>query len=139
MVAIEIILVFAATCFLYRPPPIAITVATICAVGFAFLVNLAAGNLLSMYSPKKIDFGTLGRQRASGTTQAASIGIQMAVIALCALAILAGRANGKVWIATLIFLFLIAAAAVGYVLVLQRADTVALNRREAMISELSRA
>ena len=139
VVAIEIILVFAATCFLYRPPPIAITVATICAVGFAFLVNLAAGNLLSMYSPKKIDFGTLGRQRASGTTQAASIGIQMAVIALCALAILAGRANGKVWIATLIFLFLIAASAVGYVLVLQRADTVALNRREAMISELSRA
>jgi ABC-2 type transport system permease protein len=139
VVGIEMILVFTAACFLYRPPSVAITVATICGVGFAFLVNVAAGNLLSMYSPKKIDFGTLGRQRASGTTQAASIGIQMAVIALCALAILVGRAQGKIWLATLIFLFLIAAAAVGYVLVLKRADGVALKRREAMISELSRA
>ncbi len=139
VVATEMVLVFAATCFLYRPPSVAITVATICGVTFAFLVNLAAGNLLSMYAPKKIDFGTLGRQRASGTTQFASIGIQMAVIGLCALAILVGRANGKIWIASLIFLFLIAGAAVGYVLVLKRADGVALKRRESMISELSRA
>jgi ABC-2 type transport system permease protein len=138
-VIVELLLVFAASCFLYRPPSVAVTIATVCGVTFAFLVNLAAGNLLSMYSPKKIDFGTLGRQRASGTTAFASIGIQLAAIGLCALAILVARANGKIWIATVIFVFLIAGAAVGYVLVLNRADSVALSRREAMISELSRA
>jgi ABC-2 type transport system permease protein len=138
-VIVELLLVFAASCFLYRPPSVAVTIATVCGVTFAFLVNLAAGNLLSMYSPKKIDFGTLGRQRASGTTAFASIGIQLAAIGLCALAILLARANGKIWIATVIFVFLIAGAAVGYVLVLNRADSVALSRREAMISELSRA
>jgi ABC-2 type transport system permease protein len=139
LVAFELVLVFAASCFLYRPPSLAVTVATICGVAFAFLVNLAAGNLLSLYAPKKIDFGALGRQRASGTTQFASIGIQLAALGLCALAILLARANGKIWIATVIFLFLIAGAAVGYALVLKRADGVALGRREAMISELSRA
>jgi ABC-2 type transport system permease protein len=139
VVAVELLLVFAVTCFLYQPPPVSVTVATICGVAFAFMVNLAAGNLLSMYAPKKIDFGTLGRQRASGTTQFASIGIQMAVIGLCALAILAGRAYGKIWMATLVFIVLIAAAAVGYALVLNRAESIALQRRETIISEISRA
>jgi ABC-2 type transport system permease protein len=139
LVAVELLLVFGMASFLYQPPSLAVTVATIFAVAFAFLVNLSAGNLLSMYSPKKIDFGAFGRQRASGTTQFASIGIQMAVIALCALALLVGRAYGKIWLASLIFLVLIFAAVFGYTIVLNRADGVALKRREAMISELSRA
>ncbi|HEY0703997.1 MAG TPA: hypothetical protein VGD60_14610 [Candidatus Acidoferrales bacterium] len=139
LVAIELVLVFATACFLYGPPSLPVTVATVCGVTFAFLVNLAAGNLLSMYSPKKIDFGTFGRQRASGTTALASILIQMAVVGLCAVALLMARASGKIWIASLILLFLIACAAVGYALVLRRADGVAQDRRETMITELSRA
>lgn len=139
VMAIEIILVWLGVCILYGPPSAEIAAATICGISFALLVNLAAGNLLSMYTPKKIDYGTFGRQRASGATQFASIGIQAAVIGLCALPLMLARAYGRIWIATLIFVFLAGLAVVGYTMVLNRADSVALKRRETMITELSRA
>jgi ABC-2 type transport system permease protein len=139
IMAIEIFLVWLGVCFLYQPPSAEITIATICGVIFGLLVNFAAGNMLSMYTPKKIDYGTFGRQRASGTTAIASLAIQAATVGLCALALLAARASGRIWVATLAFLILIGLAAFGYSMVLRRADTLALKRRETMISELSRA
>lgn len=139
VMTIEIFLVWIGVCFLYQPPSVEITIATICGVIFGLLVNFAAGNMLSMYTPKKIDYGTFGRQRASGTTAVASLAIQAATVGLCALALLAARASGRIWVASLAFLILIGVAAVGYSMVLSRADTVALKRRETMISELSRA
>jgi ABC-2 type transport system permease protein len=139
VIAIEIFLVWLGTCFLYRPPSAEIAAATITGVVFGLIVNLAAGNLLSLYTPKKIDYGTFGRQRASGTTAIASLGIQAVTIGLCALALIAARASGRIWVATLVFVFLIVLAAAGYILVLNQVDSVALKRREALITELSRA
>lgn len=139
LMAIEIILVWLATCLLYGPPSAAITLATICGMTFALLVTLAAGDLMSLYAPKKIDYAVLGRQRASGVTVFASMGIQAGVIALCALALMVSRAFGRIWIAILIFVFLSALAAVSYVMVLDRIDALALKRRETIIAELSRA
>ena len=139
IIAIEILLVWLGTCFLYRPPSAEIVAATLTGVTFGLLVNLAAGNLLSLYTPKKIDYGTFGRQRASGTTAIASLAIQAVAIGLCALALIAARASGRIWAATLVFVFLIILAAVAYILVLNQVDSVALKRREALITELSRA
>ena len=139
VMAVEMILVWIVVCFVYRPPSAAITLATICGVAFALLVTLSAGDLMSLYSPKKIDYAVFGRQRASGATAFASIGIQAAVLGMCALGLMVGRAYGRLWIATLIFLFLTAIAAVGYLTVLNRADAVALKRRETIIAELARA
>jgi len=139
VIAIEVFLVWLGTCFLYRPPSAEIVAATLTGVVFGLIVNLAAGNLLSLYTPKKIDYGTFGRQRASGTTAVASLGIQAVTIGLCALALIAARASGRIWAATLVFVFLIILAAVAYILVLNQVDSVALKRREALIAELSRA
>jgi ABC-2 type transport system permease protein len=139
LMAIEIILVWLTVCIAYRPPSVAIALATICGLLFAMLVTFSAGDLMSMYSPKKIDYAVFGRQRASGATAFASIGIQAAVLGLCALALMTARAYGRMWIATLIFVFLVAIAAVGYRMVLSRVDAVALAHRESMITELSRA
>lgn len=139
VLAVEMILVWVIVCLIYRPPSVAITLTTICGLAFAMLVTLSAGDYMSMYSPKKIDYAVFGRQRASGATAFASLGIQTAVLGLCALGLMVGRAYGRIWIATLIFLFLTAIAAVGYVTVLNRVDAVALKRRESIIAELSRA
>jgi flagellar basal body-associated protein FliL len=49
------------------------------------------------------------------------------------------RAYGRIWIAIVIFLVLAGIAAIGYAMVLNRADAVAFKRRETMIAELSRA
>ena len=136
VLAAEIALVWLATCLMYRPPAWDIVLATVTGVFFAMLVNLIAGNFLSVFTPKKIDFGTFGRQRASNTTAFASLGIQAVVVGLCAIALLAARAAHHIWVAAVVFIILAAAAAVAYFLTLNRMDAIVLKRREVMITEL---
>jgi ABC-2 type transport system permease protein len=135
----EMVLVWAAASLLYRPPPGDILLASLSGVFFALVVNLSVGNLLSVYTPKKVDLAALGRQRASQVTALLSLGIQAAVLGLCALAILVARAYQQIWLAAIVFLALAALAIVIYFLVLQRIDSIVLQRREAMIAELCRA
>jgi ABC-2 type transport system permease protein len=136
---VEMVLVWAGACLLYHPPSFDILLATITGVFFALVVNLTAGNLFSVYTPKKVDLSTLGRQRASQVTALASLGIQAVVLGLCALAILAARAYHYVWLAAIIFIVLGGIAIVIYSWVLNRLDAIALQRREAMIAELCSA
>jgi ABC-2 type transport system permease protein len=124
---------------MFHPPAADLTFATVTGVAFALLLNLTAGNLLSIYTPKKIDYGAFGKQRASTTTVFASLGIQAAVFGLAAVTLLIARAFGEVWIAAVIFLILAGLASVGYILVLNRADRIALDRRDAILAELCRA
>ncbi len=139
VLAVEMVLVWAGASLLYRPPPWDILLASLTGVFFALVVNLTAGNLLSVCTPKKVDLAALGRQRASQVTALVSLGIQAAVLGLCALAILVARAYHHLWLAAIIFLALAAIAIVIYFLVLKRIDAIVLQRREAMIAELCRA
>ena len=136
---LEMMIVWVAVCILYRPPALDVTVSTISAALFAAPVNLAMGNLLSIYSPKKIEYVTFGRQRASQTTVLASFAVQLSVLGLCALVLFLSRQYGGLWLATLVFLLLAALAFLGYFCVLDRVDKLALDRREVLISELGRA
>lgn len=135
----ELILVWAAVAFIFRPPTFAYTLATIAAVLFAAPVNFIVGNLLSIYTPKKFDFGTFGRQKAANTTVFASFAVQAVVFGVVALAFILGRFFGALWITTLALVGMAAIALACYSIVLRRVDSVALQRRENMISELSRA
>jgi ABC-2 type transport system permease protein len=135
----EIVAVWIAVCFMYHPPAVDVTFATVTGVAFALLLNLTVGNLLSIYAPKKIDYGAFGKQRASTTTVFASLGIQAAVFGLAAVTLLIARAFGRIWIAAVIFMILAGLASIGYVLVLNRADRIALDRRDAVLAELCRA
>jgi ABC-2 type transport system permease protein len=139
VLAVEMFLVFAGATLLYQPPGWEIVLATITGVFFALVVNLTAGDLMSVYTPKKIDFGALGRQRASQVTAFASLGLQAAVLGLCALAILVARAYHHIWFAAIIFVVLAAIAIAIYFVVLNRIDAIALKRREVMIAELCKA
>lgn len=139
VVAVEIVLVYLGVCFLYRPPAAGVTLATVAGILFALPVNLSIGNLLSISSPKKIDFGTMGRQKASSATQLAAFGSQAALFGIAAVVFLIARSFGQIWLAAILFLILAAAASLVYWLLLNRAEQMALNRREVMIAELSRA
>jgi ABC-2 type transport system permease protein len=139
VLAAEIALVWLGTCLMYPLPSWDAVLATVTGVFFALLLNLIGGNFLSVFTPKKIDFGTFGRQRASNTTAFASLGIQAAVIGLCSLALLAARAYRHIWVAAIVFVILAAGATVAYFLVLDRMDAIVLKRREAMITELCKA
>ena len=74
--ALEVVLVWLGTVLLYRPPSIGVTLATLAGILFVAPIDLAAGNLFSIYSPTRIEAGVFGRQRASLTTVLASFGIR---------------------------------------------------------------
>jgi hypothetical protein len=139
ILGVELILVFAAACYLYAPPSLVLFMATIFAVLFGFLANLIGGNLLSIFTPKKIDFGAFGRQRASTVTAFASLGIQALTIGLAVATVVIARSMDMLWTSIPIFAVLAAVAGAGYALVLSRVDGMVIRQREALIEALCRS
>jgi hypothetical protein len=139
ILALEMVLVWVGASLMYKPPALETTLATVAGILFALPVNLTVGNLLSISSPKKIDYGTFGRQRASNTTVFASFGVQIVVVGLAALTLIAARNFGRIWLATIAFLVLAAVAWTVYAVVLKGIDQMAFHHREEIIAELTRA
>jgi len=128
-----------AVTYLYGAPHVAVTMATLAGLLFAAPLNFAAGNLLSLYSPKKRDFSTFGRQNVSQTTVLASFGMQIAIVGLGTVIFAVARYYNDLWIAALLFLILAAISIPVYVVILRRLDKVAVERRETLLAELCRA
>jgi ABC-2 type transport system permease protein len=128
-----------AVSYLYGPPHIAVSIATLAGLLFAAPLNFTVGNLLSIYAPKKRDFSAFGRQNVSQTTVLASFGVQIVTVGLGVAAFAIARLFENLWIATLIFLVLAAITIPLYLLVLRRMDGIALQRRETLVAELCRA
>ncbi len=127
-----------AVTLLFRRPAIDISMATITGIAFAAPVNFVAGNLLSLYAPKKVDYGVLGRQRASQTGVLASFGVQLTVVAIGVVVFLASRGR-TYWLSTLAFVVLAAFAWTAYAFVLRQIDPLATRQRETLIAELCRS
>ena len=70
ILAVETLVAWIAVSYLYGRPGLDVTFATLAGLLFAAPVNFSAGNLLSIYSPKKLDYSAFGRQRASQLTAA---------------------------------------------------------------------
>ena len=138
ILALEVALVWIGTSLLYRAPSIAVTLATLAGILFALPIDLAAGNLFSIYSPTKIEAGVFGRQRASLTTVLASFGIRGLLFGGAFLMLWFSRHYGTSWIVLPAFLMPVAAAGATYAAVLGRVDSIALNHRDNLISQLSR-
>lgn len=135
---LEIVVAWAGVSWMYKPPTADVISATLAAILFAAPVNMAVGNLLSLYFPKRIESSAFGRQRASPTTVLASFAIQIVVIGTAALVLWLTHGTGNYWIATLIFLVLAALSLGGYTFALEQTGRIALGRREKLISELAR-
>ena len=129
---------FAVT-YLYGAPHVAVTVATIAGLLFAAPLNFTAGNLLSVYSPKKRDFATFGRQNVSQTTVLASFGMQIVIIGFGVAVFAIARIYKNLWIASALFLMLAVISLPIYVIVLRRMDRLLVERRETLLAELCRA
>jgi len=61
------------------------------------------------------------------------------VFGLAGVTLLIARAYGQVWLAAIIFLSLAGLTSIAYIFVLNQLDRIALNRRDAILSELCRA
>lgn len=139
IVVLNTIFAWIAVTYLYGAPHLAVTVATLAGLLFAAPLNFTAGNLLSLYSPKKRDFSTFGRQNATQTTVLASFGMQLVIVG-CGIGVFTiARWLNNLWIAALLFLLLSAISIPVYLTVLRRMDDIALQRRETLVAELCRA
>jgi ABC-2 type transport system permease protein len=139
VIVLETLIIWIASLFMFGPAPLGIVLITLSALLFAAAVNFAVGDCLSLLSPKKIDFGMFGRQRAAGTTVLAGFVAQAIVFGLVALAFALARYFGKFWVALVMNLAFAALAIAAYAILLNRIDGFARHRREAIISELLRA
>jgi ABC-2 type transport system permease protein len=128
-----------AVSYLYGTPHLAVSIATLAGLLFAAPLNFMAGNLLSIYAPKKRDFSTFGRQNVSQTTVLASFGVQIVVVGVGIGAFMTARLYGNLWISAGIFLVLSAVSIPLYIAVLRRIDGIAIQRRETLIAEMCRA
>jgi len=136
---VEMVLVWVAVALLFSPPSIGITLATLAGAAFAALASFTVGNLMSLYSPKKIDWAAFGRQRASGLTALAALGVQAACMGMAAIAVLVGVYFRQTWPATGLLILFAAGMLRGYTYALSRIDEVAIGRRETVIAEVCRA
>jgi ABC-2 type transport system permease protein len=139
IVVLNTIFAWIAVSYLYGAPHFAVTIATLAGLLFAVPLNFTAGNLLSLYSPKKRDFATFGRQNVSQTTVLASFGVQIVIVGVGAAVFAVARFYNNLWIASLLFLLLAAISIPTYVTVLRRLDRIAIQRRETLLAELCRA
>jgi ABC-2 type transport system permease protein len=139
ILAFETVLLWIATRFLFGSTAPGIVLITLAALLFAAATNFAVGDCLSLLSPKKFDFAVFGRQRAAGVTMLVGMVAQIVVFGLVALSFVLAQYLSQYWIAVAINLALAALAIVGYAILLGHIDKLARNRREAIISELTRA
>jgi ABC-2 type transport system permease protein len=139
ILAVNTVLALIAISVFYGRPDPAITVATLAGLLFAAPLNFTVGNLLSIYSPRKRDFSTFGRQNVSQMTVLISLGVQVVIVAVGAAAFAVARYCRNLWIAVFIFLALSVITLSLYVMVQRRLDGLAIERRETMLAELCRA
>lgn len=112
-------------------------VATLGALIFAVLVNLSAGNLLSLYYPRQFDFGKF-RQRQAGMTVVATILLQIVVFGTVGTIIGIAIVFGVLWLAALVLLLFAAGSLFLYRWSLDTSTSVALAKREVLLAELTR-
>jgi ABC-2 type transport system permease protein len=136
---LELLVVWLAASLMFRLPTFGLTVATLAGVFFVAFVNVIAGNLLSLYAPKKIDLAVFGRQRASGTTALVSLAVQALALGLSGPAFFVAYHYKNLWLAAVLLSLFAAAAMRGYAYALGRMDAVAISRRETLTAELCRA
>lgn len=139
ILALEAALAWIAVSLIYQRPGLDITLATVAALLFAAPINFAVGNLLSIYSPRKIDYSKFGRQRASQFPVLISMGIQLVLVGVGVGVFWLASYLGNFWIATLVLLGMAGFSFTMYWMILNRVDGLALERRETMVAELCKA
>ena len=138
ILAMEAIVAWTAVSFLYGRPALPVTIATLAGLLFAAPLNFSAGNLLSVYAPKKLDYSSFRRQSPSQMSVLISLGVQLFVVGVGVLVFWIARHYENFWIATVILLALAGISLTAYKIILNRMDRLALERQETLLAELCR-
>jgi protein-S-isoprenylcysteine O-methyltransferase Ste14 len=119
-------------------PPRPVFVATMSALVFAVLGQLAIANWSSLTFPKKMDFGKMQGNRQSGMAALVTFGAQIVFSGTSAVIFAAGRFSGNDWLSVGIFLFLAIAALAGYWSSLEPLTKLAERKKESLLESLTK-
>jgi ABC-2 type transport system permease protein len=139
IIACELVMLWIAVAVMFRTPTVSMTVLTLAGILFAAPVNFTVGNLLSVGSPKRVDFGRFGRQRAAQVTVLISLAVQAVVMGTGSVVLLIAIGQRNTVLGVAIFLGLAALAWAIYAWALLRAEHMAEDRRDLITAELCRA
>lgn len=139
ILALDVSILWLGIRFVFHPPRLRVIALTMAWLLFAVPLNFAIGNLLSVYSPKRIDYAVFGRQRASETTILISLAAQMALLGVGALALFVAHHYHNIWAGTAALTALAFPSILSYFILLRRVDRIVSQRRDVMTSELCRA
>ena len=139
VVGAQVLMVSVLVRLVVGPTPPLVVAVTLAGALLVLLTDLAVGNLVSLYFPRRLIYGQMRRQQASGMAAVASMGTQVLLAALVAGSYLLSRWAGHLAWCGVAFLVLAGAAWVAYRRVLDLASGIALKRREVLMTELSRS
>lgn len=117
-------------------PPV--FVATLTAIVFAVVGQLALANWSSLNFPRKLEFGQMRGQRQSGMAVLIAFGAQFLFGGVSAIILFGGRLMENRWFPAEAFTLLAAAAVGGYFASLDALSRVAENKKEVLIEALCR-
>jgi len=137
---VEIILIYVAAVSLSAPPSPDLTVATVAGSFFTFILGMTIGNVRSLVQPKVIDPTKVRRQNISGLNGLISLLVTAGCGAVGGLLLAGSRyISGSYWLAALVLVVLLGAAALAYWMVYRKLDSIALDNQETISSELCKA
>ena len=117
----------------------AMVAATVAWLLFALPCNLAAGNILSLAMPYRVNPGRISRQRGSQSNALISLLIELAVMGVGAAVFSLSWYLGDPWMAVPVFVALAGAAFFVWLRVLANVDGMANRRRDSLIATLMKS
>jgi ABC-2 type transport system permease protein len=119
-------------------PGVAVASMTIAWLAFALPANLAAGNLMSLTMPYRVNLGRLGRQAGSQANALLSMLIQATILGIGAGVVSICTVLDRPWLAVAVLAMLACGASIAWMKVLGQADAMANARREELIGRLAK-
>jgi ABC-2 type transport system permease protein len=138
IVGVEIILSIIVFALRVGLPEAPVFVATLVAVAFTIIGQLAIANWSSLTFPRKLNFGQMRGQRQSGMAVLVAFGAQIVFGGISALLFFTGRWTGNPWLPAEAFSFLFAAALAGYISSLDALTALAEKKKESLLEALCR-
>ncbi len=105
---------------------------------FALPANLAAGNILSLTMPYRVNLGKVSRQRGSQASALLSLLIQVGILAVGGAVALLCAHFGRIWLSVPAFLVLAGVMTLVWLRGLSNADSMANRNRENLIGKLAK-
>ncbi|HKR26448.1 MAG TPA: hypothetical protein VJS11_03300 [Acidobacteriaceae bacterium] len=136
--AVEALVITGIVLYRFGLPPLSVAAATLAWILFAVPMDFAAGNLLSVLMPYRVNLTRMRRQEFSLGNGMLSMLAQALILGTGAAVMLPCVALHRPWLAAPILLALAAAGLLAYAQVLRRIDGLVESHRESLIHDVAK-